>query len=125
MKQSTGRWLGDSNRTGSNDVSVKIPSKAVTSTCINLESTEKKVNVVLYQEPNKILSNSNNTITNSTLQEPPIEEKDKSEKVLILYLTAVSSFIERAKVLFAQNKRNAQDRWTYYKRLSSLDYSQN
>lgn len=82
MKQSTGRWLGDSNRTGSNDVSVKIPSKAVTSTCINLESTEKKVNVVLYQEPNKILSNSNNTITNSTLQEPPIEEKDKSEKVL-------------------------------------------
>lgn len=41
------------------------------------------------------------------------------------YTILSGEFPERAKVLFAQNKRNAQDRWTYYKRLASLDYSQN
>jgi len=36
MKQSTARRLGDTKWTGTNDVSIKIPSKAVTSTCVNL-----------------------------------------------------------------------------------------
>ena len=41
------------------------------------------------------------------------------------YTILAGEFPERAKVLFAQNKSNAQDRWNYYKRLASLDYSQN
>lgn len=33
----------------------------------------------MYKEPSKDLSNSNNTITNSSVQEPPRSEKDKSK----------------------------------------------
>lgn len=41
------------------------------------------------------------------------------------YTILSGEFPEKAAALFAQNKKNAQDRWSYYKRLSSLDYSQN
>ena len=66
----------DTGRAGTGDVKVNIPAAAINSSCTGYQTADKNVLVVVYKEPSKNLTNTNNTITNSSMQLSPKREKD-------------------------------------------------
>lgn len=72
----------DTGMTGTGNLEVSIPAAAINSSCTGYQTADKNVLVVVYKEPSKGLSNTNNTITNTSMQLPPKSEKDMKPEEL-------------------------------------------
>lgn len=58
--------LEDGTEENGSTIEVSFPSGALESSCVGYEGTEKQIQTILYKEPSKDLTNSNNTITDSS-----------------------------------------------------------